>query len=129
MTAVDHEGHGPDEALAGFRAAPACTIDAGHHLALKKVVERLLALGRRHAKCHAMARPATVQPEHQARCLRRPAVTVRVDAEAAVQAPEAGRAHLDVGKARMPHEGAVAEHPEALARRQSRAARVTLLLR
>src|SRR3546814_4993981 len=41
MTAVDHEGHGPDEALAGFRAAPACTIDAGHHLALKKVVERL----------------------------------------------------------------------------------------
>src|SRR3546814_14846731 len=94
MTAVDHEGHGPDEALAGFRAAPACTIDAGHHLALKKVVERLLALGRRHAKCHAMARPATVQPEHQARCLRRPAVTVRVDAEAAVQAPEAGRAHL-----------------------------------
>src|SRR3546814_14198641 len=56
MTAVDHEGHGPDEALAGFRAAPACTIDAGHHLALKKVVERLLALGRRHATCPATAR-------------------------------------------------------------------------
>src|SRR3546814_7104571 len=28
MTAVDHEGHGPDEALAGFRAAPARPIDA-----------------------------------------------------------------------------------------------------
>src|SRR3712207_5277135 len=61
---------------------------------------------------HPVAAPAAVEAEHEARPVRRAPVDMGEDAERAVITVEMGVPALDEGKARPPHEGAVAEDPQ-----------------
>ena len=63
----------------------------------------------------AAAHAAAIEPEHQAGPLRRTAMNEGIDAKRPVQADEPGRNPLDEGKARTPHQRAIAEYPEIAA--------------
>jgi len=75
-----------------------------------------IGLGRRdrvigHLEHHAAAAAAAVEPEHQPGLLGGAAIAIGIEAEAAVIADQHGRMGGDMGKAGVPHQGAVAEHP------------------
>ena len=63
-------------------------------------------------KGDAAAHAAAVEPEHQARPLRRAAMDERIDAQRPVQADEPRRHAFDEVEAGTPHQRAIAEDPE-----------------
>ena len=104
------------------RLEPARLIDAGEHLALMQIVADGFALGAADLVGAAAAGAAAIEPEHQAGLLLGAAVVRRFHAERAVIAAHQGRVAFEERKARIPHQRAVGEDPEILARRRRQAA-------
>jgi len=87
-------------------------IDARDLFPLPQVGEGFRRPPGRHAKRHAQARSAAIEPQYEAGPFRRAAVNVREHAERAVIAVDAGHVAFEERETRPPHQRAVAEHPE-----------------
>ncbi len=114
--AVHDEGeHG--EALASRMAVdPARVVGTQRHLAPPEGAQ-FVARGRlREPEGEAAAAAAAFQREHQAGAFRRAAIGARPQAEVAVEPVDRADALRDEREAGIPHEGAVGEDPQRLAR-------------
>ena len=87
-------------------------IDHGHLFAGAQIVERRRAMLRTDAEGHAMTGAATVEAQNQARPLGRAAMHMREHAKPAVQPAQQRGLAVKKGKARLPHQRAVAKDPE-----------------
>ena len=87
-------------------------IDIRDLLARTEIGKGLVALLGGHTECDAAARAALVEPEHETGMLKRAAMMEGIDAERPVRADQRRRRPLAEGKARLPHQRAVAEHPK-----------------
>src|SRR5262245_64589635 len=84
VSAVDHVAerrHPPLRLLLQPDRADALAVDRRHLLAGAQIGDGARAFGRRHAIGDAAAGAAPIEPEHEARPLRRPAVYEGIDAE------------------------------------------------
>jgi len=89
-------------------------IDRGDLLALAQIGDGFVFGTLLHTKHDAAAGTTVIEAEHETRLLARAAVEDGIDAERAMRAfQEAGCLGLE-GKARPPHERAVAEHPKLI---------------
>lgn len=86
-------------------------VDHRDLLARAQVLDRRLPVLRGDAEGHAVATPATVEPEDDAGNLRGAAVNVGIDAQAAVQPVQARVARLDVVESGLPDQRPVSENP------------------
>ncbi len=116
MVAVDDEGQDAGAALLGVRAFdvgidPARLVGARQHLAHPQDGELALDRVGGDAVGDAGAGAAAVDAQHQARLVRRAAPGVQGEAEHAVIAADMGLPALDHVDRRVPHQGAIAEHP------------------
>ncbi|MDA9455816.1 hypothetical protein XI00_16525 [Bradyrhizobium sp. CCBAU 21359] len=115
MAAVDDIGERGD-ALARIVLQPHrahhLAIDRGDLLARPQIRDDLGAVLFSDTEGDAAAGAAAVEPEHQARLLRRAAMDEGIDAERPVLADQPRRDALLEVEARSPHQRAVAEHPE-----------------
>ena len=113
MRAV-HGEHDGAHGFAGFQENGQFPfeIDAGDELAGAQVVEHLRPGLAGHAERGADAGPAAVQPEHEARPLRRSPMHEGTHAKRAVIAAQPRPDGFRVGEARPPHQRAVAENPK-----------------
>ena len=119
MAAVDHVDECAD-ALACLVLQPDrsfhLAVDRGDLLALAQIGDGGCAVLLRDPERDAAAGAAAVEPEHEARLLRRAAMDEGIDAERAVFADQTRRNPFDEFEARAPHQGAVTEHPEVACR-------------
>src|SRR6266487_4683837 len=119
MAAIDHIDEGAD-ALACLvlqpHGSPHLAIDRGDLLAFAQIGDGRRAVLFRDPECDAAAGAAAVEPEHEARLLRRAAMDEGIDAERAVFADQPRWSPFDEFEARAPHQGAVTEHPEVACR-------------
>ncbi|SPR97829.1 hypothetical protein CBM2634_A200081 [Cupriavidus taiwanensis] len=96
-------------------AQPARMVGAGQHLAAPQHAEFLLDHMAGHAKYHAVAAAAAVEPEHQPGIVPGAAVDAGIEVEAAVVAVHRGALALGVHHHRVPDQRAVAEYPDIAA--------------
>ena len=115
MAAVDDIGERGD-AFTRFVLQPHrahhLAIDRGHLLARPQIGDHVGTVLFSDAEGDAAAGAAAVEPQHQARLLRRAAMHEGIDAERAVLADQPGRDAFLEFEARPPHQRSVAEHPE-----------------
>src|SRR5262245_10301942 len=105
MRAIDHVAERSDGLL---RLAPqpyaskGLAIDGRYLFARAQVSHGCCALGRRDPKRDTVTGAAAVEPEYQARPLRRAAMHERIDAERAMRADEPSLDPFNKGKIRPP---------------------------
>src|SRR5579863_783753 len=113
MLAVGDIGQrGDHSAFRQKNADDPLVVHGRHLLALAKVAKSRLPLRRLDSEGCAVAGAAAVEAEDEARPLRRAAMDVRIDAEAAPVAAQQAALPFGIDEARPPHQGAVTEHPE-----------------
>ncbi len=120
MAAIDHEGQcrhhtdavDPNPPGHGF-------VHVGNQLALAEIGYRGVAVGRRHPVGDAYARATGIETEHQPRARLGATVHPGPHAQRAMIAMDARKPRLPMGKAGIPHQGAVGKYPH-IAHRQSR---------
>ena len=120
MVAIDHE-HQRTDGISRLACQPQradkLAIHHRHLLARAQVGERLFPLVRRNLERDAMASAAAIETEHQTRPFGRPAIHVRVEAQAAVKTVEDGLLARDERETWIPHQRAVAKYPKVVHRR------------
>lgn len=79
-----------------------------------EVTPRFIRARRRHAEGDATAGAARIEPENEARLLRRAAMDMAVDAEGTVIAAQPRGPALLMLEAGPPHEGAISKNPQIL---------------
>ena len=90
---------------------PTGPIDMGDHLARPQIIDHGRGFARRHLEQQPTAGAAVVEAEDQTRLFGRATVDGGRDAAATVIAPQQGRLAGNEGKARVPHQRAIGEHP------------------
>src|SRR5580692_7843519 len=117
VTAIDHVAKRP-HTLPRVAVEPdrphGLAVNHGNLLPRAQIADGGHSVLRSDAKRHTEAGAAPVEPKHKAQPLGSAAMHERIDAERAVRADETGRDAFKVGKARLPHERAIAKHPKVV---------------